>query len=109
MNRMEEYVSSILSHEEFSEQDRIELAEEFLDHLHQLQRDYLQAGYSPEEAEQLAIRDFGGEQKIGEELQESKLRIIVYCYCLWEQAPFYSPFFITYTPCLFYRHIFLSL
>ncbi|NKQ20151.1 permease prefix domain 1-containing protein [Brevibacillus laterosporus] len=72
MNRMEEYVSSILSHGEFSEQDRIELAEEFLDHLHQLQRDYLQAGYSPEEAEQLAIRDFGGEQEIGEELQESQ-------------------------------------
>ncbi|WP_242066205.1 hypothetical protein [Brevibacillus laterosporus] len=32
MNRMEEYVSFILSHGEFSEQDRIELAEEFLDH-----------------------------------------------------------------------------
>lgn len=35
MSRLEEYVSSILSHGEFSEQDRIELAEEFLDHLHQ--------------------------------------------------------------------------
>ncbi|OAJ73222.1 hypothetical protein AYJ08_15170 [Brevibacillus sp. SKDU10] len=72
MSRLEEYVSSILSHGEFSEQDRIELAEEFLDHLHQLQRDYLQAGYSQEEAERLAICDFGGEQEIGQELQESQ-------------------------------------
>ncbi|TPG76153.1 hypothetical protein EEL32_23745 [Brevibacillus laterosporus] len=72
MSRLEEYVSSILSHGEFSEQDRAELTEEFLGHLHQLQQDYLQAGYSQEEAERLAIRDFGGEQEIGEELQESQ-------------------------------------
>ncbi|MDN9010355.1 permease prefix domain 1-containing protein [Brevibacillus laterosporus] len=72
MSRLKEYVSSILSHGEFSEQDRIELAEEFLDHLHQLQRDYLQAGHSQEEAERLAIRDFGCEQEIGQELQESQ-------------------------------------
>nr|WP_258398878.1 hypothetical protein [Brevibacillus laterosporus] len=32
----------------------------------------MQAGYSQEEAERLAICDFGGEQEIGEELQESQ-------------------------------------
>lgn len=72
MSRLKEYVSSILSHGEFDEQDQAELTEEFLSHLHQLQQDYLQAGYSQEEAERLAIRDFGGEQEIGEELQESQ-------------------------------------
>lgn len=71
MNRIDAYIQNILSRTECNYDERNDLFEEFKSHLESAKEDYMQNGYSPKKAEQLAIQDFGKDEQVGNQLQKT--------------------------------------
>lgn len=71
MSRLADYVNEMLSEVECSREERMDMKEEMLSHLQEAKRDYIAKGMSEEDAEREAIRDFGGQVEVGEQLQHS--------------------------------------
>jgi hypothetical protein len=71
MMTIEKHINSVLQHVEGTPEERQELVDEMKDHLLSAKEEYIEQGYSAEEAEQKAIADFGGDVEVGGQLQES--------------------------------------
>jgi hypothetical protein len=71
MMEIEKHINSVLQHVEGTPEERQELVDEMKDHLLSAKEEYIAQGFSPEEAEQRAIADFGGDVEVGGQLQES--------------------------------------
>ncbi|MFS0783003.1 permease prefix domain 1-containing protein [Bacillus sp. 1P06AnD] len=68
---LEKYVHSICMHTDCSKTEKEELKEEMLDHLESLKQDYLNQGFSEEEALKKCISSFGDSAILGTLLQEA--------------------------------------
>ena len=68
---IERHIQKVLQHIEGTPEERQELIDEMEDHLKSAKEEYIEQGLSPEEAEQRAIVDFGGDGEVGDQLQES--------------------------------------
>lgn len=65
------FVSSIVSQTDCNYEERIDLSEELLSHLHCSYEDLRSKGYSKEEAMKMAMMNFGNEKKVGKQLQQA--------------------------------------
>jgi hypothetical protein len=68
---IDKHIRKVLLHVECSKEEKAELMEELKDHMEAAKEDYITQGYTSKEAEEKAINDFGGDEKVGEELQET--------------------------------------
>ncbi|KAA0549814.1 hypothetical protein FZW96_00220 [Bacillus sp. BGMRC 2118] len=71
MSRIDQYVKSILANVECDDHEREDIIEEITTHLIDAKREYQKKGYSEQEAENMAVNDFGKEEQIGNDLQHS--------------------------------------
>ncbi|WP_425449281.1 VanZ family protein [Dethiothermospora halolimnae] len=71
MNKFDEYIDKVLDKLQCDSNDKDELREEFKDHLNLLKEEYLNKGYEEDDAIKLSICDFGEENKIGKDLNQS--------------------------------------
>ena len=68
---IETYIENIVSELNCSEEEKSETAEEIKDHLILLKNEYIEQGFSDEEATQKALQSFGDEKNIKEGFQYS--------------------------------------
>ncbi|MGM0847216.1 MAG: permease prefix domain 1-containing protein [Bacillota bacterium] len=71
MSTINHHIQKVLQHVEGSSEERQELVDEMKDHLLSAKEEYVEQGFSEEEAERKAIADFGGDSEVGDQLQES--------------------------------------
>ncbi|WP_421383873.1 permease prefix domain 1-containing protein [Bacillus salacetis] len=71
MMTIDKHIKRVLQHVEGSPEERQELVDEMKDHLLLAKEEYIEQGFSPDEAEQKAIADFGGDVEVGDQLQET--------------------------------------
>lgn len=65
------YISEVVEKLDCSKEEQSEIAEEIQDHLMLLKREFLEKGYSVDDAVKLAISTFGNQQEISNELQDA--------------------------------------
>lgn len=71
MRYIDRYLENLLSIIDCSKAEKFQLEIELLDHLNMIKRDYLLMGLTDEQAELLAIKDFGDEDFLSNNLNES--------------------------------------
>ncbi|MGN1386653.1 MAG: permease prefix domain 1-containing protein [Bacillus sp. (in: firmicutes)] len=71
MKEIEQYIKKIVDHTDCSKEEKEDLAEELTVHLEILTEENIKLGMSEQEAVQEAIRIFGSEHTIGEQLQQA--------------------------------------
>lgn len=64
MYEFDSFVKSIIKDIKISNKQKEEIAEEFKDHLHMLKQEYVNKGYSEEEAVKIAIENFGNSKEL---------------------------------------------
>ncbi len=64
MYEFDSFVKSIIKDIKISNRQKKEIAEEFIDHLHMLKQEYINKGYSQEEAVRIAIENFGNSKEL---------------------------------------------
>ncbi len=70
-SKINQYITRIVNQTDCSTAERQEMYDEMYDHLTLIQNDYMEKGYSKQESEEMAIRAFGHEAAIGDELQQA--------------------------------------
>ncbi|WP_053956431.1 VanZ family protein [Inediibacterium massiliense] len=71
MENFEKYIEHLLEKLECTKSEKEDLQSELLDHLNLLKKEYMQKGYSEQNAIDMAINDFGDLQIISEELKNT--------------------------------------
>lgn len=71
VNNIDLYIEQTLKRIECTSEERNDLRQELETHLQEAAADYMKEGYSKDEAEQLAIANFGDHAIIGEQLQQT--------------------------------------
>jgi glycopeptide antibiotics resistance protein len=71
MRYIDRYLENLLSKIDCSKAEKFQLEIELLDHLNMIKKDYLLMGLTDEQAELLAIKDFGDEDFLSNNLNES--------------------------------------
>lgn len=72
MGKIDNYINSITNQLNCSKEERDDLRIQFADHLNLLKNEYVEKGYSEDEAIDLSIKDFGNEGNIVGELEEKE-------------------------------------
>ena len=70
MDKLEQFVKSVLNSRGINEQDKQELEIELKDHLNSLKLDYINNGYDEEKAIDLSIKEFGNPNTLGNDLKK---------------------------------------
>ncbi|WP_265445557.1 permease prefix domain 1-containing protein [Acetivibrio straminisolvens] len=73
MHQFDEYINTIIKDLKISKKKKDEIAEEFLDHLQMLKKEYLSKGMSEIDAVKQAMITFGEENRLKRELSKSLL------------------------------------
>lgn len=71
MKYIDGYLENLVSKIDCSKEEKFQLEVEFLDHLNMLKKDYIAMGLTSEQAELLAIKDFGDEEYLSQNLSKS--------------------------------------
>lgn len=81
MDKLREYIDTVLKGVPLNKQARLDLEEEFYDHLTSLKKEYLKEGYSEEQSEILAMENFGETQNI-----KNSLKTVYTPYRKWKET-----------------------
>jgi hypothetical protein len=70
MRIFDQHIANVLKHVACDQKVKADLVEEMKGHLEEIKREYLQQGWSEEEATTKAIEDFGSDELVGDQLQK---------------------------------------
>lgn len=71
VHQFNSYLESILKNLDINKKQRLELKDEFKDHLENLKREYMNQGFHEDESIKKAIMDFGNDQELSIRLNEA--------------------------------------
>ena len=71
MDRINKFIDDLLSERGITKDDRKDLEIELLDHMMLLKEEYIEAGYNESEAIELAIKNFGDTNEIGNSIKKA--------------------------------------
>lgn len=74
MKDIDRYIIKIIKTLDCNVEEKEDIRLEFKDHLNMLTQEYLEKGYSIDEATKMAIKDFGNERIVGSEMNKSVSR-----------------------------------
>ncbi|MFT8347307.1 hypothetical protein [Clostridium saccharoperbutylacetonicum] len=79
MNKIDNYLNTILKKLDLSYKEKKELKLQFKDHILNLEESYLSEGYSPSEASNLAIKAFNNDEFIIEHFNNNSTKLFYIC------------------------------